>query len=63
MIIDATGPGRKGVLSDGVGKLSLRAEDAEDSRKLMPLVEVFEGGAFGAWANLMWAYNNGTLTA
>ncbi len=63
MRIEATGPGRRGVLEEGVGKLTLSGAKGHEAAKLKILYEEIRDGNLGFWAPLMWAARQGLLTA
>jgi hypothetical protein len=62
MRVQATGPGRRGSLADGVGKLSLSQASGFESKQLQMLYEEIRDGNLGFWTALMWAYKAGIIT-
>ena len=61
MRVDATGPGRRGTLDQGVGKLILRSEAKLETKQLLALLNEIHDDNFGFWTPLMWAAQNGKL--
>ena len=62
MRVEATGPGRRGSLAEGVGRLSLSQAVGFESKQLKMLYEEIRDGHFGFWSALMWATRQGLLT-
>jgi len=62
MLVNATGPGRRGSLADGVGKLLLSQATGFESQQLKMLYEEIRDGNFGYWTALMWAHKAGVVT-
>lgn len=62
MRIQATGPGRRGTMDQGVGSLVLSQAKDHETKQLLLLYEEFRDGNIGFWTPLMWAARNGKLT-
>lgn len=63
MRTQATGPGRKGTITeDGVGKLICSQATGEEARKLKVLFDEICNGNLGFWTPIMWAAQEQRLT-
>lgn len=62
MRIQATGPGRRGTLDQGVCKLYLSDAKEYEQVQLKALYEEIQDGHFGFWTPIMWAMRNGLTT-
>lgn len=61
MRIQVTGPGRKGTLEEGVGKLTCSQAKGYESKMLKVLFDEIREN-MGYWTALMWAAQQGKLT-
>lgn len=62
MNIKVIAPGKKGTLSQGVGTLTLKAENKDEERKLALLANEFKGGNLSYWAPIIFAAQRDKLT-
>ena len=63
MKVNIVGPGRKGTLDQGCGRLELRSQDTVEERKLKNLADEITNGNLTGWTQLMWAIQNGKISA
>ena len=62
MRITATGPGKRGTLDQGVGKLELSQATGYEAKLLLILYDAIHRDSLSFWAAVMWAVQNNELT-
>lgn len=62
MNISATGPGRRGTLDEGVGRLTLKSTKPHEARSMKVLHDEIRDGNYSYWMPIMWATRHGLMS-